>query len=438
MPGASLHHTGFTDLQEQGDVLMIKKKTITSVPVETFKDKAVLVRVDFNVPQHEDGSVADDSRIRATLPTIKHLRDAGAKIVLCSHLGRPKGDYDEKYSMRPIATRLSQHLTDMGGSKAIFMPEVIIGDTVGQTIEKMKAGEVFLLDNVRFHPGEERNDQGFAKALAEFKDVFVNDAFGAAHRAHASTEGVSHFLRPALCGSLMEKEIEMLSRALDPMRPFATIIGGAKVSTKMGVLQNLLNRVDVLAIGGAMAFTFLKGRGLNVGKSLVEDAFQEYCKKLEKEAENEGVNLILPVDVVCVPSLSDGPKPTPVVTTLEEIPPDQMGVDIGPKTLQAINSALAPCKTIIWNGPLGVFEKGYDVGTFGLIDQLVALTKKGATTIVGGGDSVAALKEKGVPDSAFTWVSTGGGASLEFLEGLELPGIKCLDEAEASAPSQTR
>lgn len=418
---------------------MIKKKTIASVPVETFKDKAVLVRVDFNVPQHEDGSVADDSRIRATLPTIKYLRDAGAKIVLCSHLGRPKGEFNEKYSMRPVATRLSQHLTDMGGSKAIFIPEVIIGDVVGQTIEKMKPGEVFLLDNLRFHPGEERNDPGFVQALAEFKQVYVNDAFGAAHRAHASTEGVAHHLKPALCGFLMEKEIEMLSRALDPMRPFATIIGGAKVSTKMGVLQNLLNRVDVLAIGGAMAFSFLKGRGLSVGKSLVEDSFTEYCKKLESEAEAEGVNLVLPSDVVCVPSLAEeGPKPTPVVSSIEEMPQDQMGVDIGPKTLQAINAALSSCKTIVWNGPMGVFEKGYDVGTFGLIDHLVALTKKGVTTIVGGGDSVAALKEKGVPDSAFTWVSTGGGASLEFLEGLELPGIKCLDEAETHTPSQAR
>ncbi|HEY9774123.1 MAG TPA: phosphoglycerate kinase [Planktothrix sp.] len=407
------------------------KKTIQQAGSQSLRDKRVLVRVDFNVPQNEDRSVADDSRIRAALPTIIYLHDAGAKVILVSHLGRPKGK-DEKYSLQPIAKRLENLLLEKKIIKVHFAPDCV-GEVAQKAVEALKPGEVLLLENVRFYPEEEKNDPEFAKKLAALADVYVNDAFGAAHRAHASTEGVTKHVRPALAGMLMEKEIRHLSQALDdPTRPFATIIGGAKVSSKIGVLENLLHRVDVMIIGGAMAFSFLKARGLNVGKSLVEDDRLEYCRKLDKEARQRGVNLILPVDVVCAKEIKPGSATT--IVAVDEIPADQMGLDVGPETTKLIDAALAECKTILWNGPMGVFEiEGFEKGTYKLIDTLVARTKAGCKTIVGGGDSVSALGQKGVHDYQLTHVSTGGGASLEFIEGIQLPGIACLDEAEAAS-----
>lgn len=412
------------------------KHSISQVGAETFKGKRVLVRVDFNVPQHEDGSVADDSRIQGSLPTIKFLHEAGAKVILISHLGRPKGQKNEKYSLRPIATRLSQLLSDKVGCVAHFVSDCV-GSEAENAVAAMKDGDVILLENVRFYAEEEKNDEEFSKKLAKLADIFVSDAFGAVHRAHASTAGVTKFLKPSLAGLLLEREIKMLSQALDPTRPVATIIGGAKVSSKIGVLQNLLGRVDIIVIGGAMAFTFFKARGLEVGKSLVEDDKLEYCRELEKEAEKEGVKLILPVDVVVAPKFpteGDVLPAEPHVVSIDAIPADQMGLDIGPETIALIHEELGKCKTIVFNGPMGVFEHGYEAGTYRLIDELVKLTAQGTTTIVGGGDSVSAVREHGIAETQFTHVSTGGGASLEFLEGKELPGIACLDDAPKTAP----
>lgn len=409
------------------------KKCITNVEDNVFKNKRVLVRVDFNVPQDKaTGKITDDSRIKAAVPTIERLAAAGAKVILVSHLGRPDGKVVEKLTLAPVAKRLGETLRLKSETKVHFIDKTV-GKEVEDKINEMKPGEVLLLENVRFHEGEEKNDPAFVKQLAALADIYVNDAFGTAHRAHASTEGVAHLVQPALAGMLMDREIKMLSSALDnPTRPVACIIGGAKVSTKIGVLNHLLDKVDVISIGGAMAFTFLKARGLNTGKSLVEDDRMEYCKELEKKAKDKGVRIILPVDVVCAPEMKEG-APTSVVD-VDHIPSDQMGLDIGPKSIKELKDALTDCKTILWNGPPGVFEiKGFDTGTNELIDCLVTLTRKGAKTIVGGGDSVSALQEKNVPADALTHVSTGGGASLEFLEGIELPGVSCLDEAETAA-----
>lgn len=406
------------------------KKTIAQQGSEYFKDKKVLVRVDFNVPQEADGSIADDSRIVAALPTINYLTDAKAKVILVSHLGRPKGR-SEKLSLRPVAVQLSQLLNDK--AVRVTFAEDCIGSMAKNAVDSLKSGDVCVLENLRFYAQEEQNDNEFAKKLADLADVYVNDAFGTAHRAHASTEGVTHFLRPALAGLLMDQEVRMLSQVVDhPARPFATVIGGAKVSSKLGILENLLTKVDLLVIGGAMAFTFLKARGVAVGKSLVEDDRLDYCRQLEKEARESNVQIILPVDVVCAQEIVA--NTARVVTGIDSIAPQQMGLDIGPKTKDLINDALAKCKTILWNGPMGVFEtRGFEQGTYAVIDKLVELTRTGVKTIVGGGDSVAALAARGVPNDALTHVSTGGGAALEFIEGIALPGIACLDEADAVA-----
>jgi len=405
----------------------MSRKTIAQVPQDSLKGKRVFVRVDFNVPQDEQGNITEDSRIRAAMPTIEHLRQSGARVVLASHLGRPKGGPSEKFSLKPVATRLSELI----GTKVHHLADCI-GQTVTDFVSNMKEGEVVLLENVRFYPGEEKNDPEFAKKLAENADVYVNDAFGTAHRAHASTEGITKHVKSALAGFLMDKEIKALSGVLDnAARPFATIIGGAKVSSKIGVLENLLSRVDIMIIGGAMAFSFLKAQGKQVGKSLVEDDKIDFCKKLLEQAKEKGVKIILPVDVVCAPELKEG-SPTQI-KSVDEIPADQMGLDVGPKTVEEIKQALAPCKTILWNGPLGAFEtKGFEKATFAVVDLLKDLTAKGAKTIIGGGDSVAAIEEHGVAPTAYTHVSTGGGASLEFLEGLELPGIAALEPAEGA------
>jgi len=408
------------------------RKTIADLSPNFFKNTRVLVRVDFNVPQNEDQSISDHSRIRAALPTIEHLRDAGAKVILVSHLGRPKGP-TEKLSLKPVAERLSELL----GTPILFLPDCI-GAEVVKGIEGMRAGDVCLLENVRFHAEEEKNEPGFARQLASVADVYVNDAFGTAHRAHASTEGVSHHVKPALAGLLMDRELKALGDALDnPARPFATVIGGAKVSSKIGVLENLLDKVDVLVIGGAMAFSFLKAEGKEVGKSLVEDDRLEFCRGLLQKAREKSVKIVLPLDVICAQKIEPGAQSS--IHPVDQIPSDKMGLDVGPKTVAAINEALSKSRTIVWNGPLGVFEtEGFEAGTFAMIDTLVDLTASGARTIVGGGDSVAAIELKGVSPGQFSHVSTGGGASLEFLEGLELPGVACLEKTEAVAASSTR
>jgi phosphoglycerate kinase len=408
------------------------KKTIKDVDQQLFADKRVFVRVDFNVPQREDGTVADATRIEAALPTIEYLVSKRAKVILASHLGRPKGK-TEKLSLKPIA----QHLAKLLNNKVnVVFADDCVGEAAEKTVNALKPGEICLLENLRFYGEEEKNDPEFCKKLAKLADIYVDDAFGTSHRAHASTEGITKFVRPALAGYLLEREFKVLSETLDnPDRPFATIIGGAKVSSKIGVLEHLLARVDLLLVGGAMAFTFLKARGLQVGKSLVEDDQLEYCKKLEENAKKKGVKIILPVDVVVAKEMKDGTETRTV--NVDQIAADEMGLDVGPKTIDEMTKALSTCHTILWNGPLGVFEmKSFAGGTFALIDELIKLTGKGVKTVVGGGDSVAALKSKGVADTSLTHVSTGGGASLEFLEGLELPGLACLDEIEAAAAAK--
>jgi len=407
------------------------KKSIEDEKAQTFTGKRVLVRVDFNVPQNEDGTVADDSRIRAALPTIEFLQKAKAKVILVSHLGRPKGAPSSKYSLKPIADHLRKLLAEKG-SQIVHFAEDCVGNKAESVVDTMKDGEVTLLENVRFHEGEEKNDQEFSGKLAALADIYVNDAFGTAHRAHASTEGITKHLKGAMAGILVAKEMAMLGQALDnPDHPFATIIGGAKVSSKIGVLENLLKKVDVLVIGGAMAFSFLRAQGLKTGKSLVEEDKLDYCNEMIKKAKEKGVKVILPVDVVCAAEMKADAKT--ITVDVDSIPEDQMGLDVGPKTIALIKEALSPCKTILWNGPLGVFEMpAFERGTYETIDLLVALTAKGTKTIVGGGDSVAALKQKGVPDEAVTHVGTGGGATLEYLEGIELPGIAALDDKQTA------
>lgn len=400
------------------------KKTIAHVAPEMFKGKRVLVRVDFNVPQNEDLSIADDSRIRAALQTINYLKKAGAKVLLVSHLGRPKGP-SEKHSLKPVA----KHLSHLLGQEVKLLPGCV-GKEVEDAVKDMKEGETCLLENVRFHAEEEKNDPEFARKLAANADIYVNDAFGTAHRAHASTEGVSKHLKQSFSGFLLDKEIRTLTEVLHtPTRPFATIIGGSKVSTKIGVLKNLVNKVDVLVIGGAMAFSFLKAQGKPVGKSLVEDDRLDFCRELMTEFKQKGVKLVLPVDVVCATEFKSGALNA--VFPADAIPADQMGLDLGPATTELIRKELSECRSILWNGPLGAFEyAGFEKATFALVDLLVELTKKGTKTVVGGGDSVAAIEAHGVRPELFTHVSTGGGAALEFMEGLELPGVACLDPLE--------
>ena len=379
-------------------------------------NKKVLVRVDFNVPLDDDRNITDDARIRAALPTIKAIIDRGGRPILVSHLGRPKGKADPKYSMAPVAVRLGELL----GATVRTAP-----DCVGPEAEKaavgLGSGEVLLLENVRFHAGEEKNDPGFAKQLAALADVYVNDAFGTAHRAHASTEGVAHLL-PSTAGLLIQKEIEYLGKALaDPDRPFAAILGGAKVSDKIPVIESLLSKVDTLIIGGAMAYTFLRAGGAKTGSSLVEAETLELATKLASQAKAKKVRFLLPVDHVCGREMKPG---TETMTTEGlDIPDGWMGLDIGPQSVEMYTGALAAAHTVIWNGPVGKFEiPPFDKGTRALAE---ALADSKATTICGGGDTAAAVREFGLAEK-FDHVSTGGGASLEFLEGKELPGIAAL------------
>jgi len=406
----------------------VSKRSVTSLSAADLSGKRVLVRADFNVPLDDQGSITDDTRIRAALPTIQYLTSHGAKVILCSHFGRPKGDdfatrVTNKFRLAPVATRLSELL-----GKPVVKTEDCIGDAVAAAVSAMKEGDVLLLENVRFHPEEEKNDPGFAEELASVADLYVNDAFGTAHRAHASTEGVTHYLKPSVAGILIEKELQYLQGAIEvPQRPLAAIIGGSKVSSKITVIETLLDKVDKLLIGGGMIFTFYKARGLSVGKSLVEDNFVELAKTLEAKAKERGVALLLPTDVVVADNFS--PDANTQTVSIEHIPDGWMGLDIGPDSVKVFEAALADCKTVIWNGPMGVFEFAkFAAGTEAIAHSLAAITKTGATTIIGGGDSVAAVEQVGVADQ-MSHISTGGGASLELLEGKVLPGIAALDDA---------
>jgi len=385
--------------------------------------KRVLVRVDFNVPV-AGGEVTDDTRIVAALPTIRYLLEKRARVVLMSHLGRPKGGPDPKHSMQPVRARLERLLR---------LPVAFAADCVGPEAEAasraLRDGEVLLLENLRFHPEEEANDPGFARALAALGDVYVNDAFGTAHRAHASTEGVARVLRPAVAGFLMQKELDYLGRALDqPARPFVAILGGAKISGKIDVLLRLLDRVDRLLVGGAMMFTFYRAQGRSVGRSLVEDDRVGMAQEVLARAAARGVELVLPVD--CLASTAaDGSAPA-AVRAVDAIGADEMGVDIGPESLRLFADRLRDAKTVVWNGPMGIFEvEAFAAGTLGVARACADATGRGAVTVVGGGDSVAAVQQSGLGER-FTHVSTGGGASLEFLEGRDLPGVAALDPAE--------
>lgn len=384
--------------------------------------RRVFVRADFNVPL-KDGVITDDTRIRGAVPTIKYLMDKGAKILISSHLGRPKGGYEKQLSLAPVTPRLSELL----GKEVKLVPDCI-GPAVGRCIDEMKNGDVALLENVRFYPEEEKNDPDFAKKLAANCDLYVNDAFGTAHRAHGSTEGVAQYLKPAVAGFLLQKELNYLQGAVEkPKRPFAAIVGGSKVSSKISVLEALLDKVDKLVLGGGMVFTFLKARGVNVGASLVEDDQLELAKRLERVAKEKGVQLLLASDVVVADKFAADAAHK--VVPVEQIPAGWMGLDIGPQTVAELKKTLADCKTVIWNGPMGVFEfDAFAAGTNAIAATLAELTAKGCVTIIGGGDSVAAVEKAGLADK-MSHISTGGGASLELLEGKVLPGVAALNEA---------
>ncbi|MEX0271662.1 phosphoglycerate kinase [Leptolyngbyaceae cyanobacterium UHCC 1019] len=406
----------------------MSKKTLANLSSADLSGKRVLVRVDFNVPVDDHGKITDDTRIRAALPTIQYLTSNGAKVILASHFGRPKGDdftarVTDKFRLTPVGDRLSEVL-----GKPVVKTDDCIGDDVAAKVAAMNNGDVLLLENVRFHPEEEKNTPEFAKQLAAIADLYVNDAFGTAHRAHASTEGVTHYLKPSVAGFLIEKELKYLQAAVDaPVRPLAAIIGGSKVSSKITVIEALLDKVDKLFIGGGMIFTFYKARGLSVGKSLVEEEFLELARTLEAKAKEKGVELLLPTDVVIADKFA--PDAESQTVSVESIPDGWMGLDIGPDSVKVFQAALGDVKTVIWNGPMGVFEFAkFAVGTDAIAHTLAGLTKTGTTTIIGGGDSVAAVEKAGLADQ-MSHISTGGGASLELLEGKELPGIAALDDA---------
>ena len=392
------------------------KKTIRDFD---FNDKTVLVRVDFNVPL-KDGVVTGDDRIIKAIPTIEYLIEKGAKVVLMSHLGRPKGEYKEDLSLAPVAKRASELLK----KDVKFIPsKEVVDDEVVNQVKKLEKGQVALLENLRFVKGEEKNDKDFAKKLASLGDIFVNDAFGTAHRAHASNVGVTEFL-PSCAGLLVEKEIKYFEDALkNPEKPFAAILGGSKVSDKIGVIENLLEKVDVLVIVGAMANTFLKSKGLEVGKSLVEDDKLDLAREIMAKAVENHVEIILPRDVIVAPELSDNAKGT--LKDVEDVSQDDMILDIGRESLKDIERSLAKAKTVVLNGPCGVFE--IEEFSHGTVELAKILAKLDATVIVGGGDSVAAVEKAGVADK-LTHISTGGGASLEMLEGKKLPGIEAVEE----------
>jgi phosphoglycerate kinase len=396
------------------------KQTIKDLPADKLRGQRALVRVDFNVPLDEHGHVSDDTRIRAAIPTLEYLLDRGAKVVLLSHLGRPKAKVEPKYSLEPVSRRLAELLP----TRKVTFVESTDSDEAQKATHTLADGEMLLLENTRFLPGEEKNDDGLSRTLAELGDLYVNDAFGTAHRAHASTEGVARHLKPAVAGLLMQKELDYLQGALEnPKKPFVAILGGSKISGKIDVIDALLPKVDALLVGGAMACTFYKAMGLETGKSLVEPDRVEMAKELIEKA---GSILILPHDATVAPSIEAGAQAKSV--SRENIPPDMAMLDIGARTAESYARAIASAKTVLWNGPMGVFETPpFDKGTRAIAEAMAQATAKGATTIVGGGDSAAAVEQAGLA-SKMSHVSTGGGASLEFLEGKTLPGVDILDE----------
>lgn len=396
---------------------MLKKLSIRDID---FLGKRVFCRVDFNVPLDENNQVTDDTRVKASMPTIRHIINNGGRLILASHLGRPKNGPEAKFSLASVAPCLSQYL-----GKPVKMAPDCIGPDVARMVNQMENGDVLLLENVRFHAGETKNDPEFAKALSENADIYVNNAFGTAHRAHASTEGVTHYLQPAAAGFLLEKEIKYLGQALAyPDHPFVAVIGGAKVSDKIAVIENLLDKVDTLIIGGGMAYTFLRAKGRPTGQSLVEEDRIELAKKLLQKAADNGVSLLLPQDHVVASEFS--PNAEHKICSDADFPADWMALDIGPATIATYTEALRNARMVIWNGPMGVFE--FDAFARGTMTVATTLAESRARSIVGGGDSVAAVKKAGV-ESKMTHISTGGGASLEFLEGKTLPGLAALTDA---------
>ncbi len=382
--------------------------------------KKVLVRCDFNVPL-QDGVITDENRLNGALPTIQYLISKGAKVILCSHLGKPKGEAKPELSLAPVAKRLSEML----GKEVVFAADDnVVGENAKKATEEMENGDVVLLENTRYRKEETKNEENFSKELASLAEIFVNDAFGTAHRAHCSTVGAGEFLQERVCGYLIQKELKFLGEAVaNPVRPFTAILGGAKVSDKLAVINELLEKVDNLIIGGGMAYTFLKAQGYEVGTSLLEIDKVEYAKEMMEKAKNKGVNLLLPVDVVMADHFA--PDATPIVTEDANVKEGYMGLDMGPKTIANFVKTIKESKTIVWNGPMGVFEfENFANGTLSVARAMAELTD--ATTVIGGGDSAAAVNQLGFGDK-MTHVSTGGGASLEFLEGKELPGIAALD-----------
>jgi len=396
----------------------LRKQTIQDVDL---RDKRVIIRADFNVPLDDALQITDDTRIRSTLPTINRAVDEGAKVILCSHLGRPKGKPDPKLSLAPVAKRLQRLL-----GKEVTFAQDCIGTAVETLVARMKPGDVLLLENLRFHPGEEKNDEAFSRALASLGDVYINDAFGAAHRVHASIVGITKFIKVAAAGYLLKKEIEYLVGAVaDPVRPFVAILGGAKVSGKIEVIENLGKRVDKVIIGGGMAFTFIKAMGQEIGNSLVEDNMLEFARGIQEHALSRGVKFYLPVD--CVVAHSREPGAETKLVPVQEIPKGWYALDIGPASVKLFSEAVQNAKTILWNGPMGVFEvDAFARGTFAMAH---AVANAYALTIVGGGDKALAVHRAGESES-MTFISTGGGAALELLEGKQLPGLVALPDRE--------
>jgi len=385
-----------------------------------LKGKRVLIRVDFNVPLDENQNITDDKRIVASLPTIKKIIQDGGKAILMSHLGRPKGERKPEFSLEPVAKRLSELL-----NKNVIFSNDCIGDDTKLLVDNLQSSEVILLENLRFHNEEEKDDPDFAKALAEWGDVYVNDAFGTAHRAHASTEGITKFISPCVAGYLMKKELDYLGSKLEnPQRPYCAILGGAKISGKIDVIKSLLGKVDTLLIGGGMAFTFFKAQGKEIGTSLLEVDKIDLAKEILNEIKNSNTRLFLPIDIITADKFSN--ESAFQVVDVDNMPSNQMGLDIGPETIKLFSEQIINSKTIVWNGPMGVFEfKNFANGTFSVAKVLKEATINGSITIVGGGDSASAIKEAGLEESV-SHVSTGGGASLEFLEGKILPGVEAL------------